>query len=122
MKKYFSMFDFLQNNLVVNRQDYIDPVSASILFNIWKDKNSKIGSKTFNKNSNISTSGLQKLEKEGLINLYFDKIQITKKGADVIKVLILGDERSSFDQHKPEVNYIFAKNNIKVRKGIKKHK
>lgn len=85
----------LQDNNVKKNQ--VDVESAKKLFSIWRDDRNKITNNIYKRPITLSLSDIDAIQKEGLVVAISDKIEITKKGYNVIKVMILGDERSSFE-------------------------
>ncbi len=53
------------------------------------------------------------METAGLVNKKNDKIEVTSKGIDVIKTMLLGDERSSYEDDGEIIDYRKAASNIK---------
>jgi hypothetical protein len=105
---------FIKNKLV-------DENSAKELFLIWENPNSKIGKTTYKKPQNISSNSVENLQKQGLVRRIGDAIEITAKGNEVIKTMILGDERSIFEDDGKPLPYKMALANTK-RKKIKNGK
>ena len=126
MKKksqYSSTLDFLLNNLyLVKGKSYGHSKSADSLFSIWKNSSLKISNNIFNKPSNIKDEDLENMKNEGLIEIIGNKIKITAKGSDVIKVMVLGDDKSIFEKNKKQVTYSEAKENVKKTSKSKRKK
>jgi hypothetical protein len=124
-KKYSqsNMMNFVLDNLYQLRlkDNFVNIKMADTLFNIWKEKGNKISKNMYRKPSNISSNELETLQKNGLIRFIGDRIEITDKGTTTIKTMILGDERSSFDDDKTTVDYKKALENIKPKKSSKKN-
>jgi hypothetical protein len=96
-------------------QTDVDGNAASTLFNIWKDQKNKISENLYQRPATISKQELDVMKKEGLISDLGNKIKLTPKGEKVIKIMILGDERSSFDNNEYQINYADAIANVKER-------
>ena len=62
------------------------------------------------------------MQKEGLVKSIGENIELTEKGAKVIKVMILGDERSSFEDNNIIIDYNQALSNTKNVKEAKKNR
>jgi len=91
--------------------DIVDIKMADVLFNIWKS-NKKISENTYRKPLDIPSTKLEELQKLGLIRFIGDRVEITSRGSEIIKTMILGDDRSSFEDEKP-MDYKTALDNVK---------
>jgi len=100
----------LQNT--IKNKDYIDSKISSDLFIIWQ-KGNKIRKNTFKRPITMSINDIDKMKKAGLINYLGDNVELTSKGEDVIKVMILGDERSIFENDEIIIDYNIALSNVK---------
>jgi hypothetical protein len=126
MKKFSqnSIVDFLIENFPQFKQkkeeNVVSSLSANKLFNMWKSGNEKISNNIYNKPKNMSNTDIEMLQKEGLVSLIGDKIQITSKGSQVIKTMILGDDRSSFDDDGNVIDYKFASDYTQKPSKLKK--
>ena len=102
-------------------ENTVDAVAAASLFGIWKQQNKSIGKRTFAKPKTITASEVEGMVSEGLVRCIGDKLEITSRGSEVIKTLILGDERSSFedDGTDPTVREASAKINARANKKKK---
>ncbi|KKM60262.1 hypothetical protein LCGC14_1543620 [marine sediment metagenome] len=99
--------------------NYISSMSARTLFNIWRA--GKINNeKKYTRPGNVVLSELQNMQKQGLIKVVGNTIEMTQKGSDVIRVMILGDDRSSFDKEDFIIDYNQALSNTKNVKIGKK--
>ncbi len=117
---YFPQYrDYISPN-----KNYIDSSVANSLFQIWRTSENKINDKLYKKPATLAHDQLEKMKKNELIKVIGDKIEITEKGAEVIKIMILGDDRSSFeDKNGVAVDYTQALSNTKnVNKVAKKLK
>ena len=86
--------------------------NASKLFKIWKNSSNQISPKVFKKTDVMSSRELEDMQQEGLIKVVGDKIQITTKGSEIIKMLILGDDRSAYEDDGKDIDIRTAKSNI----------
>jgi hypothetical protein len=128
MKKYSqSIFDSLirimpelKDNIRIGG-DSIDPIAADALFKAWRTGSSS-NQKTYKRPSTFSHDDLQRMQKEGLVNVIGDRFEVTEKGANVIKIMILGDDRSIFEENGLNIDYHTALNNTKNVKIAKKKK
>lgn len=130
MKKYANsnLFDALIKRMpsladgLVKQAKYTQASVASNLYKIWLDENNQVGKKVFKKSSKISTAELSGLIASGLVKQIGDKIQITEKGSEVIKVMVLGDDRSIYEDDGKQINFKIASSNVKQTSKSKKKK
>lgn len=131
MNKYgqSSIWDSLINimpelGLQIRRStEHVDPMAASALYNIWRNGESKKGSKTYKKPVTVGKDDIDRIKNAGLIKVINDEIEITAKGEKVIKVMILGDDRSIFEDNGVTIDYNKALSNtkgVKTAKQVKK--
>ena len=85
-------------NRIIKGKDHVNPVAARSLFSIWRIGNNKIDKNTYKRPPTVSYADVQMMQKEGLIRSIGDRIEITEKGSKVLKIMILGDDRSSFEE------------------------
>jgi len=78
-------------------KNIVDSGAAGTLFSIWRDKKNVISSNALKKPENMASKDVDLMQKEGLIRNVGNMLEITTKGKTVIRMLILGDERSSFE-------------------------
>ena len=104
----------LQKHVDNYQQRVVTKDSADILFSIWKNTNNKVSNKIYNKPSELKDIDLERLQKEGLIQNHQGKLQITAKGSEVIKTMVLGDNRSCFEDDGSNINYKIAKINTET--------
>ena len=95
--------------------NYVDPIAAKSLYNIWRAGEKK-EDKNFKKPVALGHEEQRRMADAGLIRVIGDNIEITEKGSKIINVMILGDERSIFEDDGSNVDYNKALNNTK---GIK---
>ena len=98
-----SVFDYLVvlvPDLIhnIHSKDGVDSKVAKKLFNIWKNEENKISDGLFQKPVTMSTEDVSAMEKAGLVKSIGNKIEITSKGSEVIRVMILGDTGSVFEE------------------------
>lgn len=91
--------------------------AAKVLMSIWKDEKNKIDTHSFKRPNTLTTSDINEMESGGFIKMNGDTISITPKGVDVIKTMILGDDKSSFESEE-EMDYERALANTKPRKKV----
>ena len=107
---------------VIKSPHYVDPIAAKSLYNIWRTSSQKQSDKTFKKPVTIGHEEATRMKDAGLIKLIGDNIEITEKGSKVINVMILGDDRSIFEDDGTSIDYNVALNQtkgIKVAKQLK---
>lgn len=102
-------------------KDYVDPLAARSLFSIWRTAKAK-DKKVYKRPSTLSQDDINRMKKAGLVNFVGDKIEVTSKGEKVIKVMILGDDKSSFEDNGEIVDYNTALSNTKRLKLAKNNK
>jgi len=99
---------------------YVDPTIAKSLYNIWRT-----GSKTgdvYKKPVTLSHDEFLRMKDAGLITAIGENINITDKGSKIIKVMILGDDRSVYEDDGNVIDYNIALNNSKGVKTAKTRK
>jgi hypothetical protein len=102
--------------------NYVDPVAARSLYNIWRSGEKKQAEKIFKKPITVGHEETRRMSDAGLIKVIGENIEITEKGSKVINVMILGDERSIFEDDGSNVDYSKALNNTKGVKTAKQLK
>jgi len=122
-----SIFDSLMrimpelNQNVRFGDESVDPIAAKALFQIWRT-GSSTNQKTYQRPTTFSHDDLQRMQKADLVKVIGDKFEVTDKGANVIKVMILGDDRSIFEEDGMGIDYHTALNNTQEVKIAKKQK
>ncbi len=100
---------------IIKSPNYVDPIAAKSLYNIWRTGEQK-AEKNFKKPVTLGHEETRRMADAGLIKVIGDNIEITEKGSKIINVMILGDERSIFEDDGTNVDYNKALDNTK---GIK---
>ncbi len=95
---------------------YVDPIAAKSLYNIWRISSQKQNQKTYKKPVTVGQEETNRMKEAGLIRLIGDNIEITEKGSKVINIMILGDDRSIFEDDGIAIDYNIA---LDQTKGIK---
>ena len=72
------------------------------------------------KNELNNSNDLEDMKKSGLVKVVGNNIEITSKGENVIRVMILGDDRSSYEEDGIIMDYNTSLKNIKSVKTAKK--
>lgn len=93
----FQILPQLQQYYKQIKKEYVDPNVAKKLFSVWKESTNKLGSNTYVRPKTVSMADVDAMQKAGLVKAIGDKIEITKKGGDIIKVMVLGDDRSVYE-------------------------
>ena len=127
MRKYsqYSVWDSLLSIMPefkknINKSgDYVDPIAAQSLYNIWRTGAQKSKKNVFQKPSTVGQEEINRMKNAGLVKSFGDKIEITEKGANTLKVMILGDEKSVFEEDGEIIDYHKALNNTKGVKTAK---
>jgi len=101
---------------------YVDPTIAKSLYNIWRTAEQKKNDKTYKKPVTLGHDETNRMKEAGLIKVIGDNIEITEKGSKVINVMILGDDRSVFEDNGVGIDYSTALNNVKGLKTAKRLK
>ena len=104
------------------RRPTVNDKAATALFKVWKDKENTLGDYKFKRPETVAKDELDLMEREGLIKAKRDVIEVTPKGAEVIKTMILGDEKSSFDDDGIVTSFHQASENIKPKPKVAKQK
>ncbi len=114
------VLDLLINNLpfsdlsIHKSNDFIDPKSAKMLYSIWRDERNQISKQTYKKPNSLSSFDIEDMKQQGLIRCIGDNVEITSKGSDIIKTMILGNDKSSFEKNS-DIDYLHAKKNVNAR-------
>jgi len=113
-------------NIRLNNKPKINEKAANTLFSIWKNNNNKISDNVYRKPDVIAINDIDDMVKEGLVEFRQDRIYVTEAGDKTIKVMILGDDRSVFEDDGGMISHGKALSNTKrasktVAKIAKKH-
>ena len=103
-------------NKIVRSPDYVDSTAAKNLFSVWRTGENKSSEKIYKRPTALAHNDLEQMKKAGLIRVLGDNIEITEKGAKVINIMILGDDRSSFEDNDIIIDYNQA---LDTTKGLK---
>jgi hypothetical protein len=82
--------------------------AAKVLYTIWSKEANRISANRFRCPKAVMTNDKKLLESEGLVTASGDQLTITSKGGEVIKQMILGDNRSVFDYDGEPIEYLKA--------------
>ena len=101
---------------ILKSPTYVDPLAAKSLYNIWRTGSQKQNEKIFKKPVTIGQEETRRMKDAGLIKVIGDNIEITEKGSKVINIMILGDDRSIYEDDGLVIDYNMA---LDQTKGIK---
>jgi len=113
----------IKNRLQKKEIELVSPDAANSLYSIWRAAENKVDKSIFKRPATTSLHEIESMQKEGLIRSLGSKVEITDKGSKVLKVMILGDDSSSFDKEDIVIDYSQAlakMKNIKVAKKNQK--
>ena len=99
---------------------YVDPIAAKLLYNIWRTGAQKQETKIYKKPVTVGQEEVNRMKEAGLIKAIGESLEITEKGSKVINVMILGDDRSIFEDDGSNIEYNKALNSTKGVKTAKK--
>ena len=114
MKKYsqYSIYDSLMTLMpglkIRQTHNGVSSKAAETLYEIWKDQDLKIEANKYKRPVTVGKDKLDAAQNAGLIKTVGQNIEITDKGAGVIKIMVLGDDSSSFDRHASDPDYMTA--------------
>ena len=129
-KKSQSILDNLINLLpqkyrdhyLIKDKDYVEPSVAKNLYSIWRNGSQNSDKRVYKRPDTIAHNDLEQMKKAGLIRVIGENIEITEKGAKVISIMVLGDDRSSFENNDLIIDYNQALNKTKGLKTANKNK
>lgn len=107
---------------ILKSPDYVDPTVARSLYSVWRTGSQDPNNKTFKKPVTLSKDEVNRMKDAGLIQPIGDNLQITDKGEKIIKIMILGDDRSIFEDDGAIIDYNKALDHTKGVKTAKRHK
>lgn len=102
--RFIDLFPGLETKSILNKP-LVDSVTATRLFSIWRDEKNKVGKRLYKRPMTIPVHEVDSMKEHGLVKSVGDKIEITQKGSDVIKIMILGDNASIFEDKGMIVSY-----------------
>jgi predicted methyltransferase len=101
---------------------FVDAKAANCLYSIWNNEKNQLSAKTLKVTSNVKEADLNLMQQEGLIKKIGSNIEITEKGKEIIKIMILGDEKSIFDRSNGQIDFKTASQNVDTPSKLKKQK
>lgn len=119
MKKFYqnSIVDFLIDLMPEFKKlknEFVDHSVADKLFSIWNNPKNKIGNRVYKAPSSLSSKDIEEMQKAGLVSKIGDDIQITTKGSNIIKTIILGNDKSALEREGETRNYVLASKYVKI--------
>ena len=119
-----SVVDFLVQNFpqLGLGQEIHDETSeaAEALYNIWADERNQISEKILRKPISVSSQTLDKMQRNGLVRALGDRLEVTSKGSEVIRTMILGNESSALENKTQKISYKAAVTHSNKKTGSKK--
>lgn len=109
----------LQNHIFMGNGN-VDPTAANTLYRVWKTSEKDSKARKYPVPEKFSEIEIQRVIRAGLGTLKAGEIEVTEKGAKVIKEMILGDDRNSFEDDGSTLAYTEAVNNTKGLKTASK--
>ena len=126
-----SVVDFLVDILpqyqrkVKRGNHFVDARATHNLYSIWKNEKNQLSGGLLKRPSDLAEKDLTLMQEEGLVSKLGSNIKITEKGKEIIKIMILGDDRSIFDDNKRDIDFKTASTNVdtpsKMKKQVKKN-
>lgn len=104
----FQVMPELRGKLTIPGTAKTSNEAAKSLYSIWQQETRLLADNKFKKPETLGRSEQRMLEQEGLILSSGDSLTITKKGSEVLKQMILGDDRSIFQQDGKPIDYYKA--------------
>jgi len=97
--------------------------AAEALFRLWSSKGNKISKTRYRKPTNISSNDVDYMCKEGLVQTVGNNLEITVMGSEIIKIMILGDNRCALEKdYDVPIDIRVAQANIDKKKKTKDSK
>jgi len=91
--------------------------AADALFRLWSSQGNKISQTRYRKPSDISSQDIEYMCKEGLTKTVGNNLEITNMGSEIIKIMILGDNRCALEKdYDTPIDIRVAQANIKKKK------
>ena len=100
----------------------IDAKAANCLYSIWNNEKNQLSDKMLKAPVNVKEAELSLMQQEGLVKKIGSNIEITEKGKEIIKIMILGDEKSIFDKVDKQIDFKTASKNVDTPSKLKKQK
>lgn len=107
-------------NVIFFRPPQVNSKAAKALMSLWKNEKNIMGNKKLKRPANLSSDDLQLMEKENLVQDKGDFLEITSKGEQALKTMILGDERSVFEDDGKTLDFHVAQANTKPKRRLLK--
>jgi hypothetical protein len=112
-----SIVDFLVNlmpELARIKNEFVNHTIADKLYAIWQNPENKVGNRVYKIPKTISAKDIEEMQKVGLVSKIGDTVQITSKGSNIVKTIILGNDKSALDKEGESRNYVTASKYVKL--------
>jgi len=90
---------------ITKSPDFVDPMVARSLYDVWRTGSQSSADKAFKKPATLSKDEVDRMKDSGLVLAIGDNLKITDKGQKIIKIMILGDDRSIFEDDGLVIDY-----------------
>lgn len=101
---------------ITKSPDFVDPMIARSLYDIWRTGSQNSSDKSFKKPTTLGKDEVDRMKDAGLVQAIGNNLKITDKGQEIIKIMILGDDRSIFEDDDLVIDYNKA---LDQTKGVK---
>lgn len=114
-----SLLDYLIDHLgpavrIIDMSNMVDGRAANALYEIWKDHKNHVSGHVYKKPTTLSADVLETMQKEGLVRDIGGRLEVTAKGSEVIRTMILGDDRSVWEDNGDTKDYKLAYKHTKT--------
>lgn len=96
------------------KSEFVEHSVADKLFSIWNNPKNKVGNRVYKAPKNVSPKDIEEMQKAGLVSKVGNDIQITTKGSNIIKTIILGNDKSALEREGETRNYVLASKYVKM--------
>ena len=86
----------------------VNSAAADALYELWTQGGDATGVKKFKRPATLYGHLIDLAQDEGLVVRNGSEIEITDKGSEIIKIMVLGDDSSSFDKSQHNPTYLEA--------------
>lgn len=115
----YIMPDMKDVKFMIFQKPTVDKQSVKKLMSLWKEEDKSDGFRRFKRPEDMTLSDIELLEKEQLVRAVGSgEVEITSKGVDIIKTMILGDERSVYENNGKHLDYEVALANTKPKRKM----
>lgn len=121
-KQSQSIMDILMQMPNLLNQIKINKDSSSQLYRIWGNPDNQLSKTALKIPHGLSRYKIDQMIKDGFVRLAGGQLNLTQKGVQTIKTMVLGDPSSAFDKPDENLTYHQALSNTKNIKTAKKTK